>query len=79
MQPTPVKEEMTFDEWLTYDITRSWNSAPICHTHDSFPADDNRCVHYILVYKNLELADDMMDKFPPAYWRAHTRGLEWED
>jgi hypothetical protein len=79
MQPTPGKEEMTFDEWLTYGITRDWNSAPICHTHDSFPSNKDRCVHYMLVYKNPEDANNMMDTFEPAYWRAHTRGLEWKD
>jgi len=79
MQPTPSKEEMTFDEWLTYGITRSWNTAPICKTHDGFPDDDNRCVHYMLLYKNPEEANQSMEDFPPAYWRAHTRGLDWRD
>lgn len=79
MKPKPGKEEMTFDEWLTYGITRSWNSAPICKTHDGFPEYGSDCTHYILVYRNPDQADIAMDTFPPAYWRAHTRGLEWED
>jgi hypothetical protein len=79
MKKIPGKKIMTFDEWLAYGVTRDWNSSPICHTHDGFPKDSDTCLHYILVYKNLETADNIMDEFPPATWRSHTRNLKWED
>ena len=84
MKKTKGKEEMTFDEWLTYGITRHWSSAPICSIHDGKPdlskyEQDGECSHYMLVYKDMEMFEDMMENFPPAYWRAHTRGLSWSD
>jgi len=33
----------------------------------------------MLLYKNPEEANQSMEDFPPAYWRAHTRGLDWRD
>jgi hypothetical protein len=78
------KESMTFDEWLLYGITRDWTSPPICEIHDGFAKtkeelEAGSCVHYTRLYKNLEAANKVMDEFPPASWRSHTRGLEWED
>lgn len=84
MKKSRGKPEMTFDEWLTYGITRYWTSAPVCKTHDGSPdltkyEENDECIHYMLVYKNAEVFEDMMENFPPSYWRAHTRGLTWED
>jgi len=84
MKKSIGKEEMSFDEWLLYGVTRFWNTPPICETHDGFAKtqsekDENSCVHYIRLYQNVEASDKMLEEFPPAYWRSHTRGLEWED
>lgn len=75
--PTKGKEEMTFDEWLEYGTTRSWNSAPICFKHDGVPDPDEDCTHYILVYKSTEATRKMNIKFAPSTWRAHSRGHKW--
>lgn len=80
MKKTTGKIEMSFDEWLLYGFTRFWNSAPICATHDGFPAKSEQCQHYILVYKNEDEAEITMEQFPPAYWRAQLRDkMVWED
>jgi hypothetical protein len=84
MKKTSGKEEMTFDEWLLYGVTRDWTSPPMCNTHDGFAktneeADTDACVHYLRLYKNAEKATKVMEEFPPATWRSHTRGLEWKD
>jgi hypothetical protein len=84
MKKTSGKEEMTFDEWLLYGITRDWTSPPICETHDGFAktteeAETQACAHYLRLYKNVGEADKVLSEFPPASWRALTRDLEWED
>jgi hypothetical protein len=77
--PDPVKgkEEMTFEEWLTYGSSRYWNSAPICFTHDGIPPEKEGCHHYILVYKNFDQAMESTKEFAPATWRHHSRGFKW--
>jgi|AntAceMinimDraft_11_1070367.scaffolds.fasta_scaffold03250_6 hypothetical protein len=75
MEAEPGREEMSFDEWIEYGLSRSWNSSPICRTHDGMPEDVDACNHYLLLYQNTEEVETMMAKFPPSYWRAHTRGL----
>lgn len=84
MKEVSGKEDMSFDEWLLYGLTRYWNTPPICKTHDGFAItqseeENDICVHYIRLYKNVAESDQMLEEFPPAYWRSHTRGLEWED
>jgi hypothetical protein len=84
MKKTSGKEEMTFDEWLLYGVTRDWTSPPICDTHDGFARtseekDTTACVNYLRLYKNAGEAAKVIEEFSPASWRAQTRGLEWED
>jgi hypothetical protein len=84
MKKIESKEEMTFDEWLLYGFSRDWNSAPICETHDGFAKtkeedESKECIHYLRLYKNLESLNKVLEEFPPAYWRSHTRQMEWED
>lgn len=84
MEKSPAKDDMTFDEWLTYGVTRYWSSAPICETHDGRPdtseyKKNDECFHYMLIYKNSEVYEDMRENFPPSYWRIHTRKLNWND
>jgi hypothetical protein len=74
----PGKEEMTFEEWLMYGISRHWNSPPICNTHDKFPAaKEDKCQSYLLLYKNRQAAEDMREDFRPAVWRHYTREHRW--
>jgi hypothetical protein len=84
MKKVEGKTEMTFDEWLLYGVTRAWTTPPICETHDGFAktkaeAENNSCVHYMRLHENVESADRVLEEFPPASWRAQTRGIEWED
>lgn len=84
MEATPGKEDMSFDEWLIYGITRNWSTAPICETHDGFAKTEEEkinadCVHYLRLYKNASQIGNLIDEFPPASWRSYTRKLEWED
>lgn len=84
MKQTAGKESMTFDEWLLYGLTRDWTSPPICQTHDGFAKtqvefSSDTCVHYLRLYRTLEEADSVLEEFPPASWRAQTRGLKLED
>lgn len=84
MIPAEGKAKMTFDEWLVYGISRNWSTAPICETHDGVAkttkeSESGSCVHYIRLYKNSNIAYEVMEEFPPAAWRSFTRDLKWND
>lgn len=86
MKPTPGKDEMSFDEWLTYGYTRQWVTPPVCLEHDGVPATEDELsspetcnIHVMRVFTSGDHFDEVAKEYAPMTWRALTRKLFWED
>ena len=36
----------TFDEWLSYGVTKSWVTLPLCDTHEGYPLTEEEAKEF---------------------------------
>jgi hypothetical protein len=79
-------DELDFEAWLQYGVSKGWAGAPVCEPHDGLPMTEEEeteyaegndpCIHIIRLYESQEEKDGVEENHSASVWRASNRGLE---
>jgi len=78
-------DEMDFEAWLQYGVTKGWCGAPVCEPHDGLPMSaeeetaydtgEDPCIHIIRMYEDEDTKAGVEENHAASVWRASNRGL----
>lgn len=79
-------DELDFEAWLQYGVSKGWCGAPVCEPHDGLPMTEaeeteyseggDPCIHVLRLYEDEEEKDGVESNHSPSVWRASNRGLQ---
>lgn len=65
----------SFDEWMTYGISKGWCGPPVCYTHDGLPVSESeydledQCLHIVRMYDDEATKEQVEENHAPSKWR----------
>lgn len=74
-----IPNELNFDEWMGYGISKGWCGPPVCSTHDGIPSSieedemwnegGDPCIHIVRMYEDGEQKASIEENHSPSKWR----------
>jgi len=77
-------EEMDFQAWLQFGVSKGWTGVPVCYTHDGLPTSEEEdrefeegdpCIHIVRMYETVEEKLAVEKNHSASSWRASNTGI----